>query len=330
MVSGLLRVWKCRLALVHLRTRNRFTPCLLIILGGSASGPLAEKVSKELGLKPGRLEIKNFPDGEMYVRIHEDVRDQDVAVIQSLYGPNCNEKIFEYLLLVDTLRDLGARSITGVAPYLAYARQDARFYPGEAITPSSLARMFEAAGTTSFLTIDWEPHRLGGVAKVFKIPAQNLSAMPLLGQYAREHLAPRNPIVIAPDVGAENLAAAVAKELDGEYFVFQKKRVRKEGTTTTKITVDAVEVEVKGRDAVFADDIISTGTTIAEGAKVCRNRGAKRIFALCTHPVLGQGAIKRIRSAGVSKVIGTDTIPSPVSRVSVAPIIATAIRLQNA
>jgi len=132
-----------------------------------------------------------------------------------------------------------------------------------------------------------------------------------------------------PRRGAENLAAAVAKELDGEYFVFQKKRVRKEGTTTTKITVDAVEVEVKGRDAVFADDIISTGTTIAEGAKVCRNRGAKRIFALCTHPVLGQGAIKRIRSAGVSKVIGTDTIPSPVSRVSVAPIIARAIRLQN-
>ena len=301
----------------------------MIILGGSASGPLAEKVSKELGLKPGRLEIKNFPDGEMYVRVHEDVTGQDVAVIQSLYGPNCNKNIFEYLLLVDTLRDLGARSITGVAPYLAYARQDARFYPGEAVTPSSLARMFEAAGTTSFLTFDCELHRLGGVAKVFKIPAQNLSAMPLLGQYAREHIALRNPIVIAPDAGAEDLAAAVAKELDGEHFVFQKKRVRKEGTTASKIRVDVGDLEVKGRDAVFADDIISTGATIAEGAKACRTRGAKRIFALCTHPVLGQGAIKRLRSAGVSKIIGTNTIPGPVSRVSVAPIIARAIRLQN-
>ena len=300
----------------------------MIILGGSASGPLAEKVSKELGLKPGRLEITNFPDGEMYLRVHEDVTGQDVAVIQSLYGPNCNEKIFEYLLLVDTLRDLGARSITGVAPYLAYARQDARFYPGEAVTPSSLARLFEAAGTTRFLTVDCEPHRLGGVAKVFKIPAQNLSAMPLLGQYARGHLALRNPIVIAPDAGAEDLAAAVAEELDGEHFVFQKKRVRREGSTISKITVDAGDIELKGRDLVFADDIISTGATIAEGAKVCRGRGAKRIFALCSHPVLGQGAIERIRSAGVSKVIGTDTIPSSVSKVSVAPIIARAMKLQ--
>jgi len=301
----------------------------MIILGGSASSPLAEKVSKELGFEPGRLEIKKFPDGEMYVRVHEDVKDQDVAVIQSLYGPNCNENIFEYLLLVDTLRDLGARSITGVAPYLAYARQDARFYPGEAVTPSSLARLFEAAGTTSFLTIDCELHRLGGVAKVFKIPAQNLSAMPLLGRYARENLAPRNPIVIAPDAGAEDLAAAVAKELDGEHFVFKKKRFRKEGSTTSKIRIDAGDLDVKGRDAVFADDIISTGATIAEGAKLCSSRGAKRIFALCTHPVLGQGAIKRIKTAGVSKVIGTDTIPSPVSRVSVAPIVARAIKLQN-
>jgi len=300
----------------------------LIILGGSASGPLAEKVSKELRLKPGRLEIKNFPDGEMYLRVHEDMRGQDVAVIQSLYGPNCNEKIFEYLLLVDTLRDLGARSITGVAPYLAYARQDARFYPGEAVTQSSLARLFEAAGTTSFITVDCEPHRLGGVAKVFKIPAQNLSAMPLLGQYARGHLALRNPIVIAPDAGAEDLAAAVAEELDGEHFVFQKKRVRREGSTISKITVDAGDIELKGKDLVFADDIISTGATIAEGAKACRGRGAKRIFALCSHPVLGQGAIERIRSAGVSKVIGTDTIPSSVSKVSVAPIIARAIKLQ--
>jgi len=230
---------------------------------------------------------------------------------------------------VDTLRDLGARSITGVAPYLAYARQDARFYPGEAVTPSSLARLFEAAGTTSFLTIDCELHRLGGVAKVFKIPAQNLSAMPLLGRYARENLAPRNPIVIAPDAGAEDLAAAVAKELDGEHFVFKKKRFRKEGSTTSKIRIDAGDLDVKGRDAVFADDIISTGATIAEGAKLCSSRGAKRIFALCTHPVLGQGAIKRIKTAGVSKVIGTDTIPSPVSRVSVAPIVARAIKLQN-
>src|SRR5437867_7666279 len=215
----------------------------MIILGGSASEQLAERVAQEVGVETGRREIKKFPDGETYIRIHEDVKGQDIAVIQSLYR-NPDPYIFEYLLLVDTLRDLGARSITGVAPYLAYARQDARFYPGEAVTQSSLARLFEAAGTTSFITVDCEPHRLGGVAKVFKIPAQNLSAIPLLGQYARGHLALRNPIVIAPDAGAEDLAAAVAEELDGEHFVFQKKRVRREGSTISKITVDAGDIEL--------------------------------------------------------------------------------------
>src|SRR2546425_3598100 len=172
----------------------------MIILGGSASEQLADRVAKEVGVEPGRREIKKFPDGETYVRIHEDVKGQDVAVIQSLYR-NPDEYVFEYLLLADTLRDLGARSITGVAPYLAYARQDARFKDGEAVSSLSLAKFFEAAGTTSFLTIDTHLHRLQDVSKVFRIPAQNLSAMPLLGRYAKDNLRPRDPVVIRPDEG---------------------------------------------------------------------------------------------------------------------------------
>lgn len=300
----------------------------MIILGGSASGPLADKVAKELGSEPGRLEVKKFPDGEKYVRVLENVEGEDVAVIQSLYRTP-DEYVFEFLLLIDTLRDLGARSITGVAPYLAYARQDARFYSGEAVSSLSLARFFEAAGATSFLTVDSHFHRLEDVSKVFKIPARNLSAMPLLGKYALENFRPRNPIVIGPDEEAESWAAAVAKELDAEHTAFQKKRVRRQHETSSKVEVDTGDVELKGRDAVFADDIISTGGTIAEAAKACKKKGARRIFALCTHPVLAEGALKRIRAAGVSKVIGTDTIPSPVSKVSVAPIIARAIKAQS-
>ncbi len=301
----------------------------MLVLGGSASRPLADRVAKELGYEPGKIEIKKFPDGEKYIRVHEDVKGQDVVVVQSLYGQTRDEYIFEYLLLVDNLRDLGARSITGVAPYLAYTRQDARFYPGEALSSLSLARLFEAAGTTSFLTVEGHLHRLGDVAKVFKVPAQNLSAMPLLGQYARENFAPRNPIVIAPDEEAENWAAAVAKELDADHVVFHKTRVRKEGATSSKVEVDAGNAELKNRDAVFADDIISTGGTIAEATRQCKKKGAKRIFALCTHAVLAEGALDRMRTAGVSKVIGTDTIPSSVSKVSVAPVIATAIKAQS-
>lgn len=297
----------------------------MLILGGSASQPLAEKVAKELGLEPGKLEIKRFPDGEKYLRVHNEVKNEDVAVVQSLYRTP-DESIFELLLLTDTLRDLGARSITTVVPYLAYARQDSRFYPGEAVSSASLARLLESAGTTSFLTIDCHLHRLGDVAKVFKVPARNLTAMHELGKYAREHFNPHKPIVIGPDEEAGQWAAVVAKELNADYTAFRKVRVRKEGTTSSKVEVDTGDIDVKGRDAILADDIISTGGTIAEAAKACKKKGAKRVFVLCTHPVLADGALRRIKTAGAVKIVGTDTMPSPISKVSVAPVIAAALK----
>jgi len=297
----------------------------MLILGGSASQPLAEKVAKELGQEAGQLEVKRFPDGEKYLRIHDDVKDRDVVAIQSFYRTP-DENIFELLLLTDTLRDLEARSITAVVPYFAYTRQDSRFYPGEALSSASVARLLEFAGTTSFLTIDCHLHRLGDVAKVFKIPARNLTAMHELGKYAREHFKPHNPIVIGPDEEAGQWAAVVAKELETDHTAFRKVRVRKEGMTSSKVEVDAGEINLKGRDVIFADDIISTGGTIAEASKACKKGGAKRIFVVCTHPVLAEGALKRIKAAGVLKVIGTDTYPGPVSKVSVAPVIAAALK----
>ena len=286
---------------------------------------MADKVAKELGSEPGRVEIRRFPDGEKYLRVLQDVKGENVAVIQSLYRTP-DEYVFEFLLLIDTLRDLGAKSITAVAPYLAYARQDARFYSGEAVSSMSLARLFEAAGATSFLTVDSHFHRLEDVSKVFKIPARNLSAMPHLGEYALENLRPRNPVVVGPDEEAESWAAEVAKKLGAEHTAFRKKRVRQQHETSSKVEINTGNIQLKGRDVVFADDIISTGGTIAEAARACKKKGARRIFALCTHPVLAEGALKRIKAAGVSKVIGTDTIPSPISKVSVAPVVARALK----
>jgi len=297
----------------------------MIIIGGSASSNLASKVAKELGQEAGKIEIKRFPDGEKYIRIHEDVKGQDVALIQSLYRTP-DEYVFEYLLIADTLRDMGAASIIGITPYLAYARQDSRFYPGEALSSAALAKLFEAAGTTSILTVDCHLHRLGDVSNVFKIPAQNLSAMTLLGKYARENLKPKKPIVVGPDEEAEQWAGTVAKELDAEHTAFTKKRIRKEGETESRLEMDTGNVELKGRDIVFADDIISTGGTIVQAARACKKKGARRIFVLCTHPVLADAALTRIKAAGVLKVVGTDTIPSPISTVSVAPVIAAALK----
>jgi ribose-phosphate pyrophosphokinase len=292
----------------------------MIVLSGSASTDLAGKVAKELNAKHVELEIKRFPDGEKYVRVLDDVKDQDVVAVQSLYR-NPDEYIMELLLLVDALRDLGARSITGVVPYLAYARQDARFKPGEAVSSLTIAKLLETVGMTSFMTVDTHLHRLEDVSKVFRIPAYNLSAMPLLGKYAIENLDPKKPIVVGPDEEAEPWAEIVAKELDAEHTIFHKKRV-----SSTKVEIDTGDVDFKGRDVVFADDIISTGGTIAESARACLQKGARRIFALCTHPVLADGAIDRMKAAGVRRVIGTDTIPSSVSKVSVAPVVADGIR----
>jgi ribose-phosphate pyrophosphokinase len=297
----------------------------MIILGGSASTGLADKVAKRLGQEPGRIEIKRFPDGEKYIRIHDDVKGQDVALIQSLYRTP-DDYVFEYLLIADTLRDMGARSIIGVTPYLAYARQDSRFYPGEALSSAALAKLFESVGTTSVLTIDCHLHRLGDVSKVFKVPARNLSAMPLLGEYARENLRPKNPIVVGPDEEADQWAGTVAKELDAEHTAFTKRRIRKEGETESKLEMDTGDVDLKGRDVVFADDIISTGGTIIQAARACKKKGARRMFVLCTHPVLADAALKRVKAAGIVKVVGTDTIPSPISTVSVAPVIAAALK----
>jgi ribose-phosphate pyrophosphokinase len=221
---------------------------------------------------------------------------------------------------------MGASSITGVIPYLAYARQDSRFYPGEALTSASVAKLFEAAGTTSVLTVDCHLHRLGDVSKVFKVPAKNLSAMPSLGKYARENLRPHNPIVVAPDEEAEQWARSVAKELGAEHTHFTKRRIREEGQTSSRLELDTGSAEFKGRDVVFADDIISTGGTIAGAARACKKKGAKRMFVVCTHPVLVKGAIKLVKAAGVSKIIATDTIPSPISKVSVAPVLAAALK----
>src|SRR5437867_5961836 len=230
----------------------------MIVIGGSASTDLDGKVAKQLGQEPGRIEIKRFPDGEKYIRIHEEVKGQDVALIQSLYRTP-DEYVFKYLLIADTLRDMGATSITGVTPYLAYARQDSRFYPGEALSSASLAKFYQAAGTTSIITIDCHLHRLRDVSKVFKIPAQNVSAMTLLGRYARENLRPKKPIVVGPDEEAEQWAGTVAKELNAEHTAFTKRRVRKEGETKSRLEMDTGSVDVKGRDIVIADDIISTG-----------------------------------------------------------------------
>ncbi|KPV64796.1 MAG: Ribose-phosphate pyrophosphokinase [Candidatus Bathyarchaeota archaeon BA1] len=291
----------------------------MLIMGGSASSLLAMKVAHELGKNVSKLEVKRFPDGEKYLRVLDDVNGRDVVVIQSMYHKP-DEYLFEYLLLADALRDLGANRVIAVIPYLAYARQDERFIPGEAISFQTVSRLIESVGTNEIYTIDTHLHRVLDISKTFKITAHNLSAIPTLTNYIKENFTLNKPMVIGPDEEAEQWAKIAAKGLNTEYDVLEKRRLGPD-----RVEVKPRRLEIKDRDVVIIDDIISTGGTVLETIRVARKEGARKIIAACTHPVLVDNALEKIYEEGADAVIGSDTIPSPISFVSVALIIAKAL-----
>lgn len=293
----------------------------MLIVGGSNSQVLSHELSKELGVKEILLDYKKFPDGETYVRIPAEVNSETVAVVQSM-AHNPDEYLMEYFLLVRTLRDLGAKKIVGVIPYFAYARQDARFRPGEAISLHIVRDLLEQVGTDMLITFDLHLHREGNLDELFNIPVVNLTAMEALAGYIVTHFKYETPIVIAPDEEAEKWAKVAAKALGGASFdVLAKKR----DVRTGEIEIAPKNLTVEGKDVLIVDDIISTGGTMATAVKMTKVQGAKRIVAACTHPLLIGGAYTNILRAGADALIGTNSIESPVSVVSIAPIIAKAI-----
>jgi ribose-phosphate pyrophosphokinase len=291
-----------------------------MIIGGSSSENLARKVAEDMHLKAGGIEVRRFPDGEKYLRVIDNVKDKNVAVIQSIHHTP-DELVFEYLLLVDALKDLGANRVTAFIPYFAYARQDERFKPGEALSFKTVSKLMESVGTDEIYTIDMHQHRVLKSSEVFKIPSHNLSAMPLLADYAKETVELNNPLVIGPDAEAEQWAKIAAERLQTDYDVFEKKRFG-----DANVEVRPRKSSAKGREVLIVDDIISTGGTIVEATRILLSQGASKVAVACTHPILANGALEKILKAGVSSVFGTDTVPSPISKVSVAPLIASEIR----
>lgn len=296
----------------------------MIVIGGSASGVLASKVAQELGLRASGLEIRRFPDGEKYLRVLDNVKNENVAVVQSIHHTP-DELLFEYLLLVDTLKDLGAKKVIAFIPYFAYARQDERFKPGEALSFRTVSKLMESVGTDEIYTIDMHQHRVLKPSEVFRIPSHNLSAMPLLADYVKKTGSLQKPLVIGPDAEAEQWAKLAAEQLSTEYDVFEKKRLG-----DNQVEIRPRKSNAKGRDILVVDDIISTGGTIVETTKILVEQGANKIAVACTHPILTNGALQKIRAAGVKDIIGTDTVPSEISKVSVAPLIAEQIKKAGA
>ena len=221
------------------------------------------------------------------------------------------------LLMVDATKDLGAKKVLVVAPYLAYTRQDKRFLPGEAISVNTLIKCIETVETDRFITINVHEET---VLKKFRIPTKNLSAIPLLAKHFKNN-GLSGAFSVAPDFGAIGLAKEADAILGGGCGWLRKKR----NHFTGEICLEEKRFDVEGRDVIVFDDIISTGGTIAAVVKLLKTQGARRVYAGCVHPLLVNGAQRKIMKAGAEAIVGTDCVPSTRNIVSVAPIIADAL-----
>ena len=288
----------------------------MLVIPGPASQELGKKVAKLLNTKAVNVIFKRFPDGESYVRLEGDLKDEDVAIVQTTSPPQ-DTNLFQLFLMADTARELGAKNISAVVPYLAYSRQDKRFLPGEALSIKIIAGLLKDSGIDQLLTVNVHQRKI--LAR-FPFKAQSLSAIPLLAEHFRNK-ALQGAFVLVPDEGAKDYAIVAAGILNSDYGWRHKERDHYTGA----ISFRKEAFNVKGRDAIIFDDIISTGGTTAETVKMLKAQGAKRVFSACVHPLLVEDAEKKIMDNGAEEIVGTDCVPSRVSKVSVAPLIAKAL-----
>lgn len=279
------------------------------IIGGPASQLLAGRVSDALKSALLICEFKRFPDGELYTRILDDIAGEKVTIIQS----TVNDSDFISLLqLIDACGE--AAEINVVIPYMGYARQDKQFKKGEPVSARAMARAIKA---DNVFTVNIHNE---SILEHFDAKAKNLDATPMIGRYIK-NMKFKDPLIVAPDDGAIPLARNASKDLGIDYDFLEKTRLSGES-----VTIQPKNIAVKGRDVIIIDDIISTGGTMAETISLLEKQGAHEVFAACVHPVFSNNAIAKLFKAGVKGIIATDTIDKGVSVVSVAPVIAEAIR----
>ena len=299
----------------------------LLVFSGNANRPLAEAVCRELGIRLGKALVSTFSDGEVQVEIQENVRRQEVFVIQPTNAPTA-ENFMELLVLIDALKRASVASVTAVVPYFGYARQDRRPRSSRVpITAKVAAKMFGAVGTDRVLTVDLHADQIQGF---FDIPVDNVYASPLLlADIWRAH-GTDNLIVVSPDVGGVERARAIATRLDdADLAIIDKRRPKANVSTVMNIIGD-----VEGKTCVLVDDIVDTAGTLCAAANALKDRGALKVAAYCTHPVLSGAAIDNVTRSQLDELVVTDTIAlSPVARtcpkirqLSVAELLAETIR----
>lgn len=292
-----------------------------LIFSGNANLPLSEKIAKYLDKELGKINIYRFKDGEICVKIEENIRGKDVFIIQSTCPP-VNENLMELLITLDALRRASPRRLTAVLPYYGYARQDRKDQPRVPITAKLVANLLVSAGADRILTMDLHAPQIQGF---FDIPVDHLFAAPVIIEYLRNKNF-KNPVIVAPDVGGVKMARAFAKRLSASLAIVDKRR-----ETPDKVEVVHVIGEVKNREAIIVDDLISTGNTLIEATETLLQHGASEVYATCTHPVFAEDAVEKLDKASLKEVIITDTIlhtnlPSKIKILTVSTLLGEAIK----
>lgn len=294
----------------------------MMLLSGTANRPLAERIAEALGSRLCNVTIKRFADGEIFVRIDENVRGRDVFIIQPTAPPA--ENILELLLLLDAASRASAARVTAVIPYYGYARQDRKDQPRVAIGAKLLANLISTAGADRVVSIDFHQHQLQAF---FDIPVDHLYALPVFVEHFRT-LELQPLVLVASDVGAAKMVRGYARRLGGEIAMIDKRRPAPNVAEVVNVVGD-----VNGKTCLIPDDMIDTGGTVSEAVRALRERGAKKIFVCATHALLSGPAVARLSELPITEIAVTDTIYVPEEKrfaglriLPVANLLARAIR----
>jgi ribose-phosphate pyrophosphokinase len=287
------------------------------VISGKSSEDLANRLSKKLKANLVKSEVRIFPDGESKITLKGKISKNKIIVVQSIYPP-VDTNLIQALSLITKAKEF-SNDVTAVIPYMGYARQDREFLPGEIVTMKVLAKLFKGAGASKMIVIDI--HSVIGL-KHFKIKSENISAIPDLVKYFKK-INLKNPLVVSPDQGGKKRAMEFAKEFGTDYIALMKHRDRKTGNVQIKTSkID----QVKDRDLIIVDDMISTGGSIIKATEFLKKQKCHNVYVVCTHALLINNAEQKIRKSGVTRIISANTIPGKTSIVDISNTIAQAIK----
>jgi ribose-phosphate pyrophosphokinase len=298
------------------------------LITGNSNKPLVDAIGSYLDLVPVKADVRRFADDEVFVEIHENVRGEDMFLIQSTSAP-ANDNLMELLIMIDALRRASARRITAVIPYFGYARQDRKVGPRTPISAKLVANLITEAGANRVLTVDLHAGQIQGF---FDIPTDNLFAQPVIVKDIMDNLGGKEPMVVSPDVGGVVRARSLASRLNTDLAIVDKRRPRAGVSEVMNIIG-----EVEGRVCILVDDIVDSGGTLCNAAEALLKNGATEVYAYCTHGVLSGDAVARIQASRLKSMVVTDSIAPTAAQaacpnirtISIAPLLGEAMRRIN-